>query len=83
VDDDINEMVVKPLAHGVTLHSLIDACHSGTVLDLPYMAKGQSTVGHWVWEDHRRRVYKGAFHAHLAEGAFCERTFCTAGWSMI
>uniref|UniRef100_A0ACD5YLR2 Uncharacterized protein n=1 Tax=Avena sativa TaxID=4498 RepID=A0ACD5YLR2_AVESA len=34
-DDEINEILVRPLVHGVRLHAFIDACHSGTVLDLP------------------------------------------------
>ena len=25
----------------------------------PYLSKGKSFAGDWVWEDHRRRVYKG------------------------
>lgn len=39
VDDEINETIVKPLPHGVKLHALIDACHSGTVLDLPFLCR--------------------------------------------
>ncbi|KAK4757538.1 hypothetical protein SAY87_018839 [Trapa incisa] len=34
-DDEINSKIVRPLVKGVTLHALIDSCHSGTVLDLP------------------------------------------------
>ncbi|GMH13549.1 hypothetical protein Nepgr_015390 [Nepenthes gracilis] len=34
LDNDINDMIVKPLRKGVTLHAIIDASHSGTVLDL-------------------------------------------------
>ncbi|XP_027162739.1 metacaspase-1-like [Coffea eugenioides] len=34
IDNDINKMIVEPLKQGVTLHAIIDACHSGTVLDL-------------------------------------------------
>jgi hypothetical protein len=37
VDDDINSTIVRPLPVGVTLHAIVDACHSGTVLDLPYL----------------------------------------------
>jgi len=39
VDDEINEIIVKPLSHGVKLHAIIDACHSGTVLDLPFLCR--------------------------------------------
>lgn len=34
VDNDINEAIVRPLIKDVTLHAIIDSCHSGTVLDL-------------------------------------------------
>ncbi|KAL9231805.1 hypothetical protein vseg_006978 [Gypsophila vaccaria] len=36
-DNDLNDMIVKPLTNGVTLHAIIDACHSGTILDLEYL----------------------------------------------
>ncbi|KAK9666910.1 hypothetical protein RND81_14G220200 [Saponaria officinalis] len=36
-DNDLNDMIVKPLTKGVTLHAIIDACHSGTILDLEYL----------------------------------------------
>ncbi|KAI4342284.1 hypothetical protein MLD38_026925 [Melastoma candidum] len=35
-DNEINSIIVEPLKEGVMLHAIIDACHSGTVLDLPY-----------------------------------------------
>ena len=35
-DDDIFKVLVKPLRSGVTMTCLMDCCHSGTVLDLPY-----------------------------------------------
>ncbi|KAJ8755650.1 hypothetical protein K2173_022245 [Erythroxylum novogranatense] len=34
-DNEIYSTIVEPLPEGVTLHAIIDACHSGTVLDLP------------------------------------------------
>jgi hypothetical protein len=34
--DDILTMLVKPMRAGVTCTVLMDCCHSGTVLDLPY-----------------------------------------------
>lgn len=39
VDDEINATIVKPLIRGVKLHAIIDACHSGTVLDLPFLCR--------------------------------------------
>jgi hypothetical protein len=39
VDNEINDTIVKPLPYGVRLNAIIDACHSGTVLDLPYVCR--------------------------------------------
>lgn len=39
VDDEINRTIVRPLPSGVTLHAIVDSCHSGTVLDLPYLCR--------------------------------------------
>lgn len=39
IDDEINATIVRPLPEGVTLHAIIDACHSGTVLDLPFLCR--------------------------------------------
>lgn len=35
-DDDLLKYLVKPLSQGVLMTCLMDCCHSGTVLDLPY-----------------------------------------------
>ncbi|KAJ8433923.1 hypothetical protein Cgig2_001852 [Carnegiea gigantea] len=37
LDNDINAMIVRPLPKGVTLHAIIDACYSGTILDLEHL----------------------------------------------
>jgi hypothetical protein len=37
VDDDILEILVKQLKTGVNTTVLIDCCHAGTVMDLPYV----------------------------------------------
>ncbi|XP_065871819.1 metacaspase-1-like isoform X2 [Euphorbia lathyris] len=47
LDNQIYSTIVRPLIKGVTLHAIIDACHSGTVLDLPYMYNRETKK----WED--------------------------------
>lgn len=37
VDDEIHHWVVKPLQAGVRLTAIFDSCHSGSVMDLPYI----------------------------------------------
>lgn len=37
VDDEVHEIVVKPLSPGVRLTAIFDSCHSGSMLDLPYI----------------------------------------------
>jgi hypothetical protein len=39
LDDEINETIVRPLGPGVKLHAIVDTCHSGTILDLPYLCR--------------------------------------------
>ncbi|XP_039125644.1 metacaspase-1-like [Dioscorea cayenensis subsp. rotundata] len=60
VDDDINNILVRPLPTGVRLHAIVDSCHSGTVLDLPYLCK-LSRTGSFQWEDQSNssNTYKG------------------------
>ncbi|RUP50144.1 peptidase C14, caspase domain-containing protein [Jimgerdemannia flammicorona] len=37
IDDDIHRILVKPLPAGCRLTALFDSCHSGSVMDLPYL----------------------------------------------
>lgn len=37
IDDQIHDVVVKPLLPGVRLTAIFDSCHSGTAMDLPYV----------------------------------------------
>ncbi|OMO87029.1 Peptidase C14, caspase catalytic [Corchorus capsularis] len=46
LDNDIYAMIVKPLTQGVTLHAIVDACHSGTILDLERVYDRQQ--GKWI-----------------------------------
>uniref|UniRef100_A0A7N0VLG3 Peptidase C14 caspase domain-containing protein n=1 Tax=Kalanchoe fedtschenkoi TaxID=63787 RepID=A0A7N0VLG3_KALFE len=52
VDDEINSTIVNPLPRGAKLHAVIDACHSGTALDLPFLCR-MNRWGKYAWEDHR------------------------------
>ncbi|KAG6698928.1 hypothetical protein I3843_08G044100 [Carya illinoinensis] len=60
VDDEINATIVRPLPLGVKLHAIVDACHSGTVLDLPFLCRMERN-GSYMWEDQRPRsgMWKG------------------------
>jgi len=42
-DDDLYDILVKPLSKGVHMVSLMDCCHSGTILDLPYIFKADGS----------------------------------------
>ncbi|XP_045817722.1 metacaspase-3-like isoform X2 [Trifolium pratense] len=46
-DNEINSTIVEPLKNGVKLHAIIDACHSGTTLDLMHVYKKDN--GNWKW----------------------------------
>ncbi|KAF0911889.1 hypothetical protein E2562_012360 [Oryza meyeriana var. granulata] len=60
LDDEINEAIVRPLVHGAKLHAVVDAQHSSTVLDLPFLCR-LSRNGTWQWKDNRppTGAYKG------------------------
>lgn len=44
VDDQIHDVVVKPLKAGVRLTAIFDSCHSGSVMDLPYLYSTQGVL---------------------------------------
>ncbi|CAJ2648959.1 metacaspase-3-like [Trifolium pratense] len=46
-ENEINSTIVVPLKRGVKLHAIIDACHSGTTLDLMHVYKKDN--GNWKW----------------------------------
>ncbi|PHT98056.1 Metacaspase-3 [Capsicum chinense] len=59
LDDEINSTIVRPLPPGATLHAIIDACFSGTSLDLSFVCRIINRAGYFRWEDHRISSYKG------------------------
>ncbi|CAB9509677.1 Metacaspase-1 [Seminavis robusta] len=42
-DDDLYDILVKPLKHGVHMVALMDCCHSGTIMDLPYIFRADGS----------------------------------------
>lgn len=44
IDDDIHELLVRPLPSGCRLTAIFDSCHSATVMDLPYVYATDGTV---------------------------------------
>ncbi|XP_055811038.1 metacaspase-1-like [Solanum dulcamara] len=73
VDDELNATLVRPLPRGAKLHAIIDACHSGTMLDLPFFCRMDRT-GRYVWEDHRPRsgVWKGTSGGEAISFSGCD-----------
>ncbi|KAA8545614.1 hypothetical protein F0562_020398 [Nyssa sinensis] len=57
LDNEINATIVRPLKQGVKLHAIIDACHSGTVLDLEHVYN--RIQQRWVDNKPPSGAYKG------------------------
>ncbi|KAG0037704.1 Ca(2+)-dependent cysteine protease [Podila clonocystis] len=62
-DDEMYDLLVKELPAGVQLTALVDACHSGTMLDLPYVYNGNHVTE--LEKFNRKKV--GAMAAMSAE----------------
>ncbi|OCH91748.1 hypothetical protein OBBRIDRAFT_791973 [Obba rivulosa] len=55
VDDEMHRLMVDPLPVGCRLTAVFDSCHSGSVLDLPYLYHSDGRVkGSQVTADHIR-----------------------------
>ncbi|KAK2467497.1 hypothetical protein APHAL10511_000352 [Amanita phalloides] len=44
IDNELNQILVQPLPSGCRLTGLFDCCHSGTVLDLPYLHSAHGRI---------------------------------------
>ncbi|KAK3025083.1 hypothetical protein RJ639_044962, partial [Escallonia herrerae] len=84
VDDELNATIVRPLPTGVKLHAIVDACHSGTVLDLPFLCRMHRT-GQYGWEDHRPRsgVWKGTSGGEVVSFSGCDDNQTSADTSAL
>ena len=47
-DDDLYDILVKGCPDGVHMVSLMDCCHSGSIMDLPYIFKGDGEMSEMV-----------------------------------
>ncbi|KAG8997692.1 Ca(2+)-dependent cysteine protease [Tulasnella sp. 427] len=44
VDDEMHEIMVRPLPEGCRLTAIFDSCHSGSALDLPYIYSTEGKI---------------------------------------
>lgn len=52
IDDEMHDVMVKPLPPGCKLMALFDCCHSGTALDLPFVYSTKGVVKEPnLWKD--------------------------------
>ncbi|KAI7888416.1 caspase domain-containing protein [Mucor mucedo] len=62
-DDDMHDILVRPLPAKCRLTAIFDSCHSGTVLDLPYV---YSTKGEIKEQNLFKHAGQGIFSAGIA-----------------
>uniref|UniRef100_A0A0G4HVU4 C2 domain-containing protein n=1 Tax=Chromera velia CCMP2878 TaxID=1169474 RepID=A0A0G4HVU4_9ALVE len=65
-DDELNRCLVAPLPAGVRLTAIMDCCHSGTGLDLPFLLE---SYGGWRWTQDTGGVF---LHADVMLISGCE-----------
>ncbi|EPS95938.1 hypothetical protein FOMPIDRAFT_1168066 [Fomitopsis schrenkii] len=44
IDDELHDLLVKPLPQGCRLTAIFDSCHSGSVMDLPYVYSHEGKI---------------------------------------
>lgn len=44
IDDDMHDLLVRPLCEGCRLTCIFDSCHSGTALDLPFVYSTKGVI---------------------------------------
>ncbi|CAA7261062.1 unnamed protein product [Cyclocybe aegerita] len=72
IDDDLHQALVAPLAAGCRLTAIFDACHSGTVLDLPYLHSAHGRLRSIAHISMRARKRGVAPHADVVCFAACK-----------
>lgn len=58
-DDEIFQLVVKPLPAAAHVHFVVDTCHSGSLTDLKYAWTGTSAAGEDLFEHASSREHDG------------------------
>jgi len=48
-DNRVHKLLVQPLREGVRLHTFVDCCHSGTMIDLPWIWDGDDNLDDTKW----------------------------------
>nr|GMD08836.1 metacaspase-1-like isoform X1 [Ipomoea batatas] len=70
LDNAINDIIVRPLRQGIKLHAIVDACHSGTILDLPRVYNRKEK--RWANNEPPSRTYKGTLGGKAICFGACE-----------
>ncbi|KAL6778253.1 hypothetical protein ACKKBG_A17500 [Auxenochlorella protothecoides x Auxenochlorella symbiontica] len=69
VDNDLNRYLINPIPQGVKLHAIVDACHSGSVMDLPFSAMSYNGVPQWrseyQWQPRAHKGTAGGFAVQI------------------
>ena len=77
LDDDIYKMCVKTLPTGARLTAVLDCCHSGTLMDLQYMAGDRDVA--MTWNDGADTDIDGIADVVMFSGCRDEQTSADVG----